>query len=181
MKTRMTSRAKCAVAIVSLALISCGGNKKADAPKAEKLTAADEILRIGNLWTNVHPEKGILSPPSKISLFRTFRKSELRMSERTILERLIIEEEAELRDGTKIRCLAQFEHQVAHRWGHHNGGAAVEITRPSLHTARSCEGGMHPEGPLSEPAKKALFVLRSDNLVAIEPALDQRTYTPGQL
>ena len=174
-------KANFSVVIVSLALGACGGNKEADAPPVEKQTAADEILRIGNLWTNVQPEKGILSPPSRISLFRTFRKSELRMSEGSIFERLSIEEEAELRDGTKITCLTQFEHQVGHRWGHHSGEAAVEIVRPALSSARSCDGLTHPDGPIAEPAKRALFVLRSDNLVAVEPAVDQRTYVPGQL
>jgi hypothetical protein len=177
----MELRKAVTIAMMPLAVLACGGNKNSDTPAVKKQTAADEILRIGNLWTNVHPEKGILSPPSKISLFRTYRKSELRMSEDAIFERLTIEEEAELRDGTKIRCVTQFEHQVGHRWGHHNGDAAVEIVRPALSATRSCEGAIHPDGPIAEPAKQALFVLRSDNLVAVEPPVDQRTYTPGQL
>jgi hypothetical protein len=163
-----------------LLMSGCGGGKEPPPPPIAKQTAADEVLRIGNLWTNVKPEKGILSPPSKISLFRTHRKSELRVSAGAIIERLVIEEEIQLRDGPLIRCATQFEHQVGHRWGRKHGQAALEIVRPALNSERACDH-VHPDGSLQEPARRALFVLRSDNLVAVEPIVDKRIYTAGQL
>lgn len=166
--------------VLALGLASCGGKKEGAQQPIEKETSAQEILRLGNLWTNISPDKGILSPPSAISLFRILRKSELRISENSIIEKLTIEEELQLREGPVIKCLTEFEHQVGHSWGRNNGEPAVEIVRPALNAARRCDG-VHPEGPIAEPAKRALFVLRSDNLVAIEPVVDQRTYIPGQL
>lgn len=159
---------------------ACGGKKETAKQPVEKETSAQEILRLGNLWTNISPDKGILSPPSKISLFRTLRKSELRISESSIVEKLTIEEELQLREGPIVKCSTQFEHQVGHRWGRNNGEPAVEIVRPPLSGPRRCDG-VHPDGPIAEPAQSALFVLRSDSLVAILPVVDQRTYLPGQL
>jgi hypothetical protein len=165
---------------LAFGLIACGGKKEEVKEPVEQETSAQEILRLGNQWTNVTPDKGLLSPPSKISLFRIHRKSELRFSETLIVEKLLIEEEVQLRDGPIVKCSTEFEHNVGHRFGRHNGEPAVEIVRPALHAARKCDG-IHPEGPIAEPARRALFVLRSDNLVAVEPKVDQRTYVPGQL
>jgi hypothetical protein len=102
------------------------------------------------------------------------------MSETRIVETLTIDEEAQLRTGPTIRCSTEFTHDLGHRWGRKQGQAAVELVRPALHGQRHCDLP-HPEGPISEPARRALFVLRSDNLVAIEPVVDQRTYIPGQM
>lgn len=166
--------------VLAFSLVGCGGKKEEAKQPVEKETSAQEILRLGNLWTNVSSDKGILSPPSKVSLFRIHRKSELRISENVIVEKLTIEEEVQLRDGPIVKCSTEFEHQVGHRWGRNHGEPAVEVVRPALSAERKCDG-VHPEGPLAEPAQRALFVLRSDNLVAIEPLVDQRTYIPGQL
>lgn len=168
------------MALGALSSTACGGSQKEPPPPIEKESAAQEVLRIGDVWTSIQPEKGILSPPSKISLFRTHRKSELRISENRVVETLTIEEEAQVRDGPMIRCSTQFNHALGHRWGRQQGQAALELVRPALVGDRHCDLP-HPEGPISEPARRALFVLRSDNLVAVEPVVDQRTYIPGQM
>lgn len=173
-------RASIFTVVLTLGVVACGGKKEDVKEPVEQETSAQEILRLGNLWTNVSPDKGILSPPSKISLFRIHRKSELRISENAIVEKLLIEEEVQLRDGPIVKCSTTFEHQVGHRWGRNSGEPAVEIVRPALNAARKCDG-IHPDGPIAEPARRALFVLRSDSLVAVEPKVDQRTYIPGQL
>lgn len=173
-------RARFSALALFLLLSACGGKQEGPPPAVKTQTPADEILRLGNLWTSILPDKGILSPPSEISLFRTHRKSVLRIAENAVVEKLTIEEEVQLRDGPVIRCLTEFEHQVGHRWGRKNGEPALEIVRPALNAPRACDGP-HPDGFIAEPAKRALFVLRSDSLVAIEPVVDKRTYMPGQL
>lgn len=173
-------RAASPILLLSLALSACGGKQEGPPPEVKTQTSADEILRLGHHWTSILPDKGILSPPSKISLFRTHRKSELRISENAVFEKLTVEEEVQLRDGPVITCLTVFEHQVGHRWGRKNGEPALEIVRPALNAVRTCNGP-HPDGPIAEPARRALFVLRSDSLVAVEPVVDKRTYMPGQL
>ncbi len=159
---------------------ACGGKNQEPPPPIKKISAADEVLRVSNVWTSVKPNKGILSPPSKISLFRGSRSSEIHLTETSATEKLVIEEELELRDGGTVRCRTVFEHPLSTRWGHKAGEPAVELIRPALSGARSCDG-MHPEGGISEPPLRALMVLRSDQLVVIEPLVDQRKYFPTQL
>lgn len=177
MNQRLTASA---LPLLCALVAGCGGGQKKAPPPIEKETAAQEVLRIGDVWTSVLPEKGILSPPSKISLFRSHRKSVLKISESRIVETLIIEEEAQVVDGPMLHCSTTFTHELGLRWGRKQGAAAVELVRPAIFGHRDCDG-IHPEGPISEPGRRALFVLRSDNLVAIEPVVDKRTYIPGQM
>lgn len=161
-----------------VSLPHCGGAQKGPPPTPEKQTAAQEVLRIGSVWTNVKPENGILSPPSKISTFNNSRKSELTLSETSATEHLTLVESLELRDGSQVECRTEVEHALAMRWGRREGEAALELVRPPLNLSRSCTG-LHPNGPVVEPSRRVLFVLRSDNLVAVEPLLDQRSYAPS--
>jgi len=163
------------VALSVSLLNACGGDKKEHVAPVKMQTAAEEVLRIGETWASVTPEKGILSPPSKISVFETHSTSELRLAKEGGTEVLQIAEEIKLRTGEVVRCTTRFEHSVVVRWGRRQGEAAVEITRPQVTGPRNCDG-LHPEGPIAQSSKKALFVLRSDNLVAIEPRLDKRVY-----
>ncbi len=76
-----------------------------------------------------------------------------------------------------MRCKTRFDHVVRLRWGRKNGEAALEITRPALLANRSCDG-MAPEAVLVEVQRRALFVLSADQLVAVDPPLDERIYRP---
>jgi hypothetical protein len=165
---------------LGILLSACGGGTQGPPPGPRQLTAAEEVLRIGSTWVNIEPLRGILSPPSDVSVFNTLRKSEVVLSADSATETLIIEESLELRAGGKIECQTEFNHSLTMRWGRRKGEAALELVRPPVHGPRSCSAA-HPEGDLSEQAKRAIFVLRSDNLVAVEPLVDQRNYTPGQL
>lgn len=169
-----------ALAMILLLAPACGGGNQSAPPPIQTMTAADEVLRVSDVWTSVQPNQGILSPPSKISMFRGTRSSEIRLTESSATERFTIEEEVELRSGGKVRCRTTFEHALALRWGRKAGEPAVELTRPALSGARSCDG-IHPDGDLSEPALRALMVLRSDQLVVIEPLVDQRKFLPTQM
>lgn len=164
-----------AFGLAAAALTGCGADKKETATPVQIQTSADEILRIGETWATTVPNKGILSPPSKISVFKTHTKSELTLSKNGGKEVLTISEEVQLRSGGSVSCSTRFEHNVQLRWGRRRGEAAVEITRPQVTGQRHCEG-LHPEGAIAQSEKKALFVLRSDNLIAIEPKLDKRVY-----
>lgn len=164
----------------ALSLIGCGGGRKSEAQIIHKQSAADEILRVSEVWTAVLPEKGILSPPSPINVFHKHWKSELTLNPTGGTERLVVEETVQLRAGGEIQCSTTFQHPVQVRYGHKQGEAAVEVLRPALAGTRTCDA-VHPEGPLEEPATRALFVLRSDNLVALSPPLEKRRYLPRAL
>lgn len=160
-----------------LLLTSCGPKEDAARPPVQMMTAADEILRIGEQWASSHAEKAILSPPSKISLSNTIVRSQLFLDQNTARERLTIQEEVTLRSGGTILCETSFEHGLRLKWGRKQGEAAIKLQRPSLSGPRACNGP-HPEPIISRPGAEALFVLRSDELIPVEPPLEKRRYIP---
>jgi hypothetical protein len=153
-----------------------GGQERVEAP-VQNESASDEIRRVATTWTNATPAKGILSPPSPVSVFHTLRRSVITLAPEGAREVLTVEEELEMRDGRKVRCSQGFEHPLVVRYGRKQGEAAVEVTRPPLSATRNCEG-THPEPEFQEPARVTRFVLRSDRLIAVEPTTDGRTYLP---
>jgi len=140
-------------------------------------TPADEILRIGANWTSVQPIKALLSPPSPISVIRGSVTSRIHLTKRDAEEELTIAEDVELRSGARVVCESTFRHPLSLRYGRKGGEPAVEITRPALNGRRVCQGP-HPEPDLVAESIVTLFVLRSDQLVAIEPKTDGRSYIP---
>jgi hypothetical protein len=164
--------------LVPLAMLACGGSKNAPPPTVARETAEAEVTRIAQTWTSTQVERSILSPPSPISLRAATRMSRLEFGSETAQETLVISEQFDLRAGGTIRCKTTFEHAVQLRWGHKSGEAAVEIIRPPLAGTRSCDGPP-PDGALTEPERRALFVLGSDQLGAVEPPLDERIYRPA--
>ena len=163
--------------ILALTAFACGGAKEEPKPPIQKESAADEVLRIGDIWESVVEDKGILSPPSKISLFKTTRRSRITLTQKGATEELVIEEVADLVSGSEIHCKTSFTLELKARWGRRAGEAGIELVRPPLNASRHCDAP-HPEPMLVEGSRRALFVLRSDKLVVVEPALEDRAYLP---
>ena len=158
-------------------VVSCGPSQEAERPPVELQSAADEIMRIGEVWTSAHSEKGILSPPSKISVFTTVVRSEIKLSEHEASEVLLIQEEVTLRAGGTVLCETRFEHPLRLKWGRRQQEAAVKLSRPPISGPRNCNGP-HPEPIISRGEVTALFVVRSDELIPVEPPLEKRKYIP---
>lgn len=156
--------------------LACGPREAAPPPPVVQETPADEILRIGERWLATTKQRGLLSPPSPISVFAVVEESRLTLAREGAREEVLVEEQIELREGGAIRCLTRFEHDLGLKWGRRQGEAAIELRRPAATAPRQCEGGQHPEPILQRPAGAARYVLRSDNLVAVEPPLEDRLY-----
>lgn len=163
--------------LAAASLLGCAGNKREVEAPVRQETPADEIRRVSNEWVYTAPTQGLLSPPSPISVFHTITRSVVTFRGEEAHEELTIWEDLELRSGGTVRCANKFSHPLKVRWGRKNGEPAVEISRPALEGKRTCDG-IHPEANFAEPARVARFVLRSDRLVAVEPATDGRTYLP---
>lgn len=168
----------CALLATAAGGTACGGREAAPPPVAIQETPADEILRIGQRWSAATQQRGLLSPPSPISVFVVREESRIELTPDSARERLIIEEELELRDGGTLVCQARFDHSLGLRWGRREGEAAVELRRPVLRGTRACQGGRHPEPELERPGGAVRFVLRSDKLVAVDPPVEDREYVP---
>ncbi len=172
----MSTPAKSIAVATVVVLVACGGRRE-EAKPVQRQTSADEILRISTTWSATLPEQGLLSPPSPISLYKNSRTSTITLSEAAAHETLVIEENLQLRDGQDVRCSTSVDHELAVRYGRRKGEAAVELSRPPLSVVRNCQG-THPDGAISEGPTTALFVLRADTLIAVEPPLEKRKYLP---
>jgi hypothetical protein len=161
----------------ALCLVACGGEQKTAPPVVSRESAQEEVFRIAQAWTSTQVDKALLSPPSPISMRASTRTSRLDLGATEGREQLTVDEEFELRQGGQVRCRTRFEHEVGLRWGRKSGEAAVEVTRPAISAARSCDGSS-PEPVLNEGVRSALFVLNADQLVAVDPPLDERIYRP---
>lgn len=172
--------ARLALALVGslTAATGCGGREAAPPQPPLQETPADEILRIGERWLASSQQRGLLSPPSPISVFVVREESRLELHANSARESLLIEEELDLRDGGKVLCQTRFEHSLGLRWGRREGEAAVELRRPALRGTRSCQGGTHPESFLERAGGPVRFVLRSDTLIAVDPPREERQYVP---
>jgi hypothetical protein len=165
-----------ASALAVASLMSCGGDEpEARAPIARE-TPADEVLRIGKTWTATSEQRGLLSPPSAISMFDVHELSTLELGPTSAREVLVVEEDLRLRNGAHLLCKTTVQRELGLRWGRRDGQAAAELSRPALSTPRVCDQAGHPEPVLQRQAGATRFVLRSDNLVAVEPATDGRVY-----
>lgn len=162
---------------LTVCLAGCGGTQKAETTPIAQQSSADEILRIAGDWTSSLPEEGLLSPPSAISLFKNAWTSQLDLKVTSAHETLTITEHLQLRNGGELHCKTIVEQELGVRYGRRKDEAAVELLRPALSVPRSCDG-LHPEGDLQKAEVRALFVLRADTLVAVEPPLEKRKYLP---
>ncbi len=159
-------------------LLGCGGDdREAEAP-VHRETPADEILRIGNHWVSRQENRGLLSPPSAISVFVVREESTVTLAPKSAKEELVVEEQFELRSGATIHCRTEFSHDLTLQWGRRGGTAAVQLVRPALDAPRVCDGPGHPEPRLSRGRTAARFILSSDALEAVDPPLEKRRYLP---
>lgn len=156
--------------------MGCGGQSAPPPEPPRQETPADEILRIGERWQSTSQQRGLLSPPSPISVFVVREESRIELRPDSARESLLIEEEIELTNGNKLLCQTRFEHALGLRWGRREGQAAVELRRPALRGNRTCQGGTHPEPVLERPGGPVRYVLRSDMLVAVDPPREDRQY-----
>jgi hypothetical protein len=140
----------------------------------------EAIRRIASFWEARYTDKGLRSSPSPIASFDRQLVSRIELSEgqTTATESLSVEERFTLRDGGQVHCSGHFDIQVSVSYGTRSGEPALELEWPALERPRDCDtpGAAIPE--FERPAGRARFVLRSDQLVGVEPALEKRTFLP---
>lgn len=158
--------------------LACGAGDPPPKPPVARETPADEILRIGSQWTSSRPDQGILSPPAKISMFRSQRKATLSLSPSSASETVVLSEDVELVAGGKVHCQTEFEAPLKARYGRRNGEAAIELSSSDFQVERRCNGA-HPDPYLRLSAWRRVLVLRSDQLVVVEPTTDKSVFLPA--
>jgi hypothetical protein len=160
--------------------VACAG--AAGPPPAAATVEGPEaaILRIASFWEARYADKGLRSSPSPIASFDRQLVSRLELTEgqASATESLIFQERFTLRDGGEVHCSGRFDIQVSVSYGARSGEPAVELEWPALERPRDCDAPGAPIPAFERPAGRARFVLRSDQLVGVEPALEKRTFLP---
>jgi hypothetical protein len=137
------------------------------------------ILRIATGWEARYAEKGLRSSPSPIASFdrQLVSRLELVAGQATTTERLSFEERFMLRDGSAVQCSGSLDAELGVAYERRAGEPTLTLTWPALERPRECNAPSVP--PVFErPAGQGRFVLRSDQLVGVEPARERRTFLP---
>lgn len=168
------------VAFFGAGLNACGGSP-APPPAAPVMEGPeDAIMRIAKRWEARYVDKGLRSPPSPVASFERHLVSriELVRGEPSASETLSFSERFALRDGTTVNCGGTIELSIGVAYGRRAGEPALELSWPALARERPCEPANAAIPPLERQAGRARFALRSDQLVAVEPPLERRTFLP---
>ncbi|HEU4581675.1 MAG TPA: hypothetical protein VFS67_25640 [Polyangiaceae bacterium] len=165
---------------LGLGLTACSGaaGPPPGAPAVEG--PEDAILRIGSFWEARYSDKGLRSSPSPIASFDRALVSRLELAKGQTMatETSSFEERFILRDAREVHCVERFDGPVSVKYGLRQGEAALELEWPAVQRPRECDVAGAPIPALDRPAGRARFVLRSDQLVAVEPPLEKRIFLP---
>jgi hypothetical protein len=140
----------------------------------------DALFRIAGNWRARHSEKGLRSSPSPIGAFDRQIVSRLALSrgQATATETVRVTESFLMREGGRVSCSVDWEGEVTVAYGTLRGEAALQLGWEALQRPRACDDPNLALPPFERPAGRAAFVLRSDQLVGIDPPLEKRIFLP---
>jgi hypothetical protein len=151
-------------------------------PPVEAMGPEEEILRIGEIWQARTLDRGLRSEPSPISVFTSTTTSTVRLERRSgsAVEELIVQEQFKLRNGATYNCQSGARIEVRVSYGRRAGEPTVTLSRPPVYLNRECDAPGFPEPNVTVAEGPATFALRGDQLEAIDPPLEKRTFLPTQ-
>jgi hypothetical protein len=140
----------------------------------------DAIIRIASTWEAHDSEKGLRSSPSPIGSFdrQIMTRLKLQRGQSGATENVDLTESLVLRDGGRVHCSVSWEGDLTVAYGRMAGEPALELNWPALARARACDVADPVLGDFERPAGHGVFVLRSDQLVGIDPGRQGRTFLP---
>jgi hypothetical protein len=122
------------------------------------------------------------SSPSPIASFERQVISRLVLLEGqpTATESVSFTERFVLRDGGEVRCSGDLTGEASVVYGLKAGEPALELAWPGRRYERTCEPSSPAVGEDERSAGRARFVLRSDQLVGVEPVREKRNFLPAE-
>lgn len=170
-------------ALLPLLLVAaCGGQSaEAEAPPP-KLTAEAEVLGISKVWQALEEEHGTRGPKHKVAVFDLKQRSTLTLTagQRTGEEKIEIKEHFEMKNGAVYECRARSVVKVSVRFGRKNGEPALELQRPPVLMARTCQPTDFPDGEIQLSGGGSRFLLQDEQLVGFAPPSEKRVFLPKQ-
>jgi hypothetical protein len=173
----MASRLATAAATL---VLSCSGADPAPPSAPTHEGPQEAILRVGKVWEASEDENGFRSKPSPIATFHSRVRTRLTLvPDAARAEELVeYEERFTLQDGRTAHCTATRTTSIDVAYGLKAGEPGVELAWPSARIARKCDVPGFPLPTLERQAGRSRFVLRSDQLVAVEPSTEKRAFIP---
>lgn len=168
--------------LLTLVLAGCGGREReAEAPE-QRLGAEAEVLAISSVWQALEEAHGTRGPKDKIAVFDLKQRSTLTLREGQTEgeEKVELKESFEMKNGARFECRARGLVKVRVRFGRKHGEPAVEVRRPSMVLARTCQPSDFPERELQLPGSASRFLLQDEQLVGFAPPSEKRVFLPKQ-
>lgn len=167
-------------ALMSIGSLYCGAAQPPVPVPIVREGPDDAILRIGSRWEAQLNDRGFRSKPNPVASF------DRQVNTRIVLEHGVstvamaeqYRETFVLVTGETIQCSTATSFRAEAAYGFRNNEAALQLEWSAAVQPRSCVPSDSRIPPLKRPAGKARFTLRSDRLVAVEPALEKRQFIP---
>ncbi len=171
-----------ASSLLTLVALGCASKPPpAEAPPA-KLSAEEEIIKVAKEWRALEQAHGARPAPSEVSVFETSIQTTLTLTQGqgTGVERVVVEERFEMRDGRRFECKSDQSSHVKVRYGRHAGDPALEVSRPPLRLSRSCTPPDFYEPEIELGAEGSRFLLQDEQLVGFVPVGEKRVFLPSE-
>jgi hypothetical protein len=168
------------VLAAATSVFSCSGAETAPLSAPAREGPQEAILRIGKVWEASEEENGFRSKPSPIATFHSRVRTRLTLVPGTARaeERVEYDQRFTLQDGRSANCTASQNSTINVAYGVKAGEPGIEIAWPSAHIPRKCDAPAFPLPTLEREAGRSRFVLRADQLVAVEPPTEKRVFIP---
>lgn len=171
---------RAALAGAALALLACG------APQEERVHVKHEdpgvhVRRIAKVWREIIDEEGIPSSEPEISLFRIRTEMRVELGEGGVVREAIDRTELfRMRDGFEYHCVTRGVVPATAHYDNVLGEIRVTISNAAARIPRECREPAFAKKSKDLTAGSTVFALRSDRLVAIEPARARTVLLPVQ-
>lgn len=172
MSARAASTARLGRALVASAIVSACGGAPEPPPRVAHEDATSHLLRIGTAWSVAGEERGVLEhDPYGVVSFRVREETTYAIGPGRDAKRTIVRDEVfGMASGAELHCSARGTTPVVVRTWWSEREVRVELAAAGGCLARTCTGGELPVKTKDVSPSTAVFALREDRLVPIEPA-----------
>ncbi|MBI5531104.1 MAG: hypothetical protein HY898_00210 [Deltaproteobacteria bacterium] len=166
--------------ILLVALPCCGsGNEKPPEPP-KRASAQERILSVGKSWQEGTRSEGYVNT-ADIAFLRTTDKFTLHLTSGKSTGTVDLEREELIRtpQGREYHCTVTGAVQAVVKFSWRGEEAAVAVRVPASTHPRSCRENGYPSPSKQFDAVNAIYVLRGDQLVAVEPQTLRSSLLPA--
>lgn len=169
-----------AVCLLGLVCNACGGGGEAPPPPPKRLTAEERILQVGKTWEETTLAEGYLNEPDITFLRATDRMTlQLQQGARVALATFDRKELIRTPQAREFHCKVSGVAQAAVNFAWRVNEASLTVRVPAVSLRRACNESGYPHPTRVIDQLSAVYVLRGDRLVAVDPSTLHSVLLPG--